>query len=215
MLRGWHYMEYYNRAYGFNQYLASQGYVVLAVNYRGGIGYGMQFREAPGFGASGGAEYNDILGAGRYLQSRSDVDPQRIGAWGGSYGGYLTALALARSSDIFKVGVDLHGVHDWSLEIGRFPGDAERQARLAKTAFDSSPLAFMKTWTSPVLLVQGDDDRNVRFSQSVHLIEALRRQGVPFEQLIFPDEVHEFLVFSHWLSAYQAASDYLAHVLHP
>lgn len=215
MLLGWHYMEYYNHAYGLNQYLASQGYVVLSINYRGGIGYGMQFREAPGFGASGGAEYNDILGAGRYLQSRSDVDPQRIGAWGGSYGGYLTALALARSSDIFKVGVDLHGVHDWSLEIGRFPGDPERQAKLAKTAFDSSPLAFMKTWTSPVLVVQGDDDRNVRFSQSVHLIEALRRQGVPFEQLIFPDEVHEFLVFSHWLDAYHAASGYLAQFLHP
>ena len=215
MLLGWHYMLYYNQAYGFNQYLASQGYVVLSVNYRGGIGYGMKFREALGFGASGGSEYNDVLGAARYLAARSDVDAQRIGAWGGSYGGYLTAMALARSSDLFKVGVDFHGVHDWRLEIGHFPGDPQRQAQLAKTAFESSPMAFMSTWRSPVLVVQGDDDRNVLFSQSVQLIEALRKQGVPFEQLVFPDEIHDFLVFNHWLAAYRAAADYLARYLHP
>jgi dipeptidyl aminopeptidase/acylaminoacyl peptidase len=215
MLLGWHYMLYYNQTYGFNQYLASQGYVVLSVNYRGGIGYGMKFREALGFGASGGSEYKDVVGAGRYLASRPDVDAQRIGAWGGSYGGYLTALALARSSDVFKVGVDFHGVHDWRLEIGHFPGDPQRQADLAKIAFESSPMAFLSTWRSPVLVVQGDDDRNVLFSQSVQLIEALRKQAVPFEQLIFPDEIHDFLVYGHWVAAYHAAADYLARYLNP
>ncbi len=213
MLLGWHYMLYYNQTYGFNQYLASQGYVVLSVNFRGGIGYGMKFREASGFGASGGSEYNDVLGAGRYVASRGDVDAQKIAAWGGSYGGYLTALALARASDLFKVGVDFHGVHDWKLEIGHFPGDEARQQELARTAFDSSPMASIKTWRSPVLLVQGDDDRNVLFSQSVQLVEALRKQGVPFEQLIFPDEIHDFLVYAHWLAAYHAADDYLARYL--
>ena len=123
MLLGWHYMYYYNNAYAMNQFLASRGFVVLTVNYRSGIGYGLNFREALDYGATGGSEYNDVQGAGLFLRARADVDSSRIGAWGGSYGGYLTALALARSSDIFSAGVDMHGVHDWNLEWETFvPG---------------------------------------------------------------------------------------------
>ena len=117
MLLGWHYMQYYHNAYALNQYLASRGYIVLSVNYRSGIGYGMEFREALNYGATGASEFNDVLGAGLYLRSRPDVDPARIGLWGGSYGGYLTALGLARASDLFACGVDFHGVHDWNLEV--------------------------------------------------------------------------------------------------
>src|SRR6202051_687669 len=86
MLLGWHYMDYYNHAYAMNQYLASRGYVVLSVNYRSGIGYGLNFREALNYGAAGASEFNDVLGAGLYLRSRSDVDPKRMGLWGGSDG---------------------------------------------------------------------------------------------------------------------------------
>jgi dipeptidyl aminopeptidase/acylaminoacyl peptidase len=86
MLLGWHWMGYYSNAYGMNQYLASRGYVVLSVNYRSGIGYGLDFREALNYGASGASEYNDVQGAGLYLRARSDVDPAHIGVWGGSYG---------------------------------------------------------------------------------------------------------------------------------
>ena len=117
MLLGWHYMDYYNNSYAMNQYLASLGYIVLSVNYRSGIGYGLDFREALNYGATGASEFNDVLGAGLYLRSRPDVDPKRIGLWGGSYGGYLTALGLARASNLFAVGVDFHGVHDWSAEL--------------------------------------------------------------------------------------------------
>src|SRR4029077_16842629 len=112
MLLGWHYNSYYNNAYAMNQYLASRGYLVLAVNYRSGIGYGLRFREAERQGAGGASEFNDVLGAGLYLRSRPDVDPTRIGLWGGSYGGYLTAMGLSRASDLFAAGVDFHGVHD-------------------------------------------------------------------------------------------------------
>src|SRR6185437_5340999 len=113
MLVGWHYMDYYSNAYAFNQYLASRGYVVLALNYRAGIGYGLDFREADNIGANGASEYNDLLAAADWLRARADVDPARLGLWGGSYGGYMTALGLARNSDLFRAGVDLHGVHDW------------------------------------------------------------------------------------------------------
>jgi dipeptidyl aminopeptidase/acylaminoacyl peptidase len=210
MLLGWHYMDYYHNAYGMNQYLASRGYVVLSVNYRSGIGYGMEFREAVGYGAHGAAEYADVVGAGLYLRGRPDVEPRAIGLWGGSYGGYLTALGLARASDLFAAGVDVHGVHDWNVVIKNFAPtyDPQRQPDLARRAFESSPLAFVKTWRSPVLLIHGDDDRNVPFSESVDLAEALRKQGVPFEQLVFPDEVHDILVHSRWVEAYAAAADF-------
>src|SRR5499427_9657490 len=104
-----------------NQYLASRGYVVLSVNYRSGIGYGRGFREAPGRAGRGASEYQDVVAAGKYLQSRPEVDASRVGLWGGSYGGYLTALGLARNSDLFAAGVDFHGVHDWSVFLPSGP----------------------------------------------------------------------------------------------
>ena len=207
MLLGWHYMDYYHNAYGMNQYLASLGYVVLSVNYRSGIGYGLNFREAINYGASGASEFNDVLGAGLYLRTRPDVDPKRIGLWGGSYGGYLTALGLARASDLFAAGVDFHGVHDWSAFRGP---DRTADEKAVRTAFESSPMASVSTWHSPVLLIHGDDDRNVPFSQTVMLVEALRKQNVQFDELIFPDEIHGFLTEKRWLQAYQAAADFLS-----
>ncbi|MCU1237813.1 MAG: Peptidase prolyl oligopeptidase [Candidatus Solibacter sp.] len=201
MLPGWHYMDYYNNAYGMNQYLANQGYVVLSINYRSGIGYGLDFREAVNYGAGGASEFHDVEGAGLYLRNRADVDPARIGLWGGSYGGYLTALGLARDSALFAAGVDFHGVHDWSTRFP--PNDAA-----SRTAFESSPMAAIRTWKSPVLLIHGDDDRNVAFTETITLTNALRQQGVYFEQLIFPDEIHTFLRHSSWLRGYHAAADF-------
>src|SRR5580693_5066045 len=200
MLLGFHYMFYYSNAYAMNQYLASRGYIVLAVNYRSGIGYGLNFREALNYGAAGASEFNDVEGAGLYLRSRPEVDPARIGLWGGSYGGYLTALGLARASDLFAAGVDMHGVHDWTEELGIGKDDA-----IGRLAFNSSPMASVKDWRSPVLLIHGDDDRNVGFRQTVELVEALRGR-VHVEQLIFPDEIHDFLMHAHWRAAYQAAA---------
>ena len=117
MLLGYHYMDFYHWAYGVNQWLASQGYVVMSVNYRSGVGYGKSFRTAPNTGGRGNAEYHDVLAAGKYLQARADVDPARVGIWGLSYGGVLTAQALARNSDIFVAGVDMAGVHLWGSSL--------------------------------------------------------------------------------------------------
>ncbi len=216
MLLGSHYMYYYSNAYSMNEFLASQGYIVLSVNYRSGIGYGLNFREATNFGASGASEFNDVIGAGLYLKSRPDVDSKRIGVWGGSYGGYLTALALSRAPELFAAGVDFHGVHDWSTlrnfdvtsDVGGNPEAVEAVARAARLAFDSSPMASVKTWKAPVLLIHGDDDRNVAFSQTVMLVEALRKQGTPFEELIFPNEIHDFLLQRHWAEAYRATAEF-------
>jgi dipeptidyl aminopeptidase/acylaminoacyl peptidase len=213
MLVGFHYMDYYSNAYAMNQYLASLGYVVLALNYRAGIGYGLDFREADHIGSDGAAEYNDVLAAAEYLKSRPDVDSARIGLWGGSYGGYLTALGLGRNSDLFAAGVDLHGVHDWHrLTIAYrdgmplYPLDAPPAA--VAMSFASSPMSAVATWRSPVLLIHGDSDSNVAFAESVRLAEALRAQGVEYEQLVFPDEIHGFLKHESWLRAYGATADF-------
>lgn len=211
MLLGWHYGSYYNNAYAFNQHLASKGYVVLSVNYRSGIGYGMEFREALNYGASGGSEFNDVMGAGMYLASRDDVDPRKIALWGGSYGGYLTAMGLSRASDLFAAGVDFHGVHDWNVGIRTFVPtyNTLEHPEEARLAFQSSPMASIDTWRSPVLVIHGDDDRNVSFSETVTLVSALRDRHVDVEQLIFPDEIHGFLLHSRWVTAYKASSDFL------
>src|SRR5258707_9307375 len=97
-----------------NQSLASRGYVVLSVNYRLGIMYGRAFREAPRSGWRGSAEYGDVVAGARFLQSLPQVDPRRIGLWGGSYGGLLTAPRPARNAGLFAAGGDFHGVHDWA-----------------------------------------------------------------------------------------------------
>jgi len=210
MYPAWHHSSYYHNCYAFNQYLAASGYVVLSVNFRCGIGYGAKFREAPNQGPRGASEYQDILAAAEFLKNHSAVDPKRIGLWGGSYGGYLTALGLARNSDIFAAGVDFHGVHDWSLRARRRSGGgwgiAEDEMELA---FKSSPVADVDRWTSPVLFVHGDDDRNVDFVQTTDLVRRLQVRGkAHFETLVFPDDIHGFLLHQNWRRAFEAAASF-------
>jgi len=207
MLLGWHYLYYYHNSYAMNQYLASRGYLVLSVNYRSGIGYGRGFRMAQHRGARGASEYQDVYAAAKYLRDRDDVDKKRIGLWGGSYGGYLTALGLARNSDVFAAGVDFHGVHDWSQRVAGLPLQFTNQEQ-NRVARESSPIGSVDKWKSPVLLIHGDDDRNVEFSQTVNLVRLLRKNGVYFEEIIFPDEIHDLLLHKDWVRSYHATADF-------
>lgn len=211
MMLGFHPIDYYHYGYAENQYLVSLGFTVLSVNYRLGIMYGHDFRVPPHSVWRGASEYQDVVAGARYLQSLPTVDPNRIGLWGGSYGGFLTAMGLARNSDIFKVGVDYHGVHDWSA----FLPDWEESANTApdlqaarKLAWDSSPDSSVDKWKSPVLLIQGDDDRNVPFSQMVTLVQMLRAHHVPFEQIVYPDETHDFMLWKTFIESYKATAIY-------
>jgi dipeptidyl aminopeptidase/acylaminoacyl peptidase len=208
MLLGFHPSSYYSKAYALNQRLSARGYHVLSVNYRSGTGYGLAFRDAPGTGREGASEYRDILAGGRWLAARTDVDPARIGIWGGSWGGYLAALALARDSELFAAGVDLHGVHSLlrPLPNSLSPAAQEKARQLQWT---SSPLAEIARWRSPVLLVHGDDDRNVPFSQSVLLARELAARRIPFEELTFPNERHSFFRHDSWVRALRASEAFL------
>jgi dipeptidyl aminopeptidase/acylaminoacyl peptidase len=208
MLTGFHPSSYYSNAYAFHQYLASRGISVLSVNYRSGTGYGRTFRDAPGTGRDGATEYRDVLAGGKWLAAQPGVDPSRIGVWGGSWGGYLTALALARDSALFAAGVDFHGVHTLLRPLPDSLSPAEQDEARA-LQWSSSPIAALDSWRSPVLLVHGDDDRNVPFRQSVMLARELAARSIPFEELVFPNERHGFIRHESWLRAMTAAGDFL------
>ncbi len=211
MMLGFHYMGYYHNAYAKNQYLASLGYTVLSVNYRLGIMYGCDFRACGECSWRGASEYNDILAAAKYLRGCRMWIRSKIGLWGGSYGGYLTAMGLARNSDIFKAGVDYHGVHDWSVRLSRFQsglGTPPDQRAAESLAWRSSPDSSVDTWRSPVLLIHGDDDRNVAFELTTDLVQRLKKQRVYFEEIVLPDEIHELLLWRDWVRTYKATADF-------
>jgi dipeptidyl aminopeptidase/acylaminoacyl peptidase len=171
-----------------NEWLAAHGYIVLSINYRSGIGYGRSFRTAPNTEARGNSEYQDVVAGAEYLRSRPDVDTKHIGIYGLSYGGLLTAQALARNSDIFAAGIDYAGVHLYGSSLN--PSDL---------SYQSSAISSIDKWTSPVLIIQGDDDRNVNFAQSVGLVQLLRQRNVDYELIVFPDDVHDSLIYSRWI----------------
>ena len=201
-------------AYSSNQYLASLGFVVLSVNYRLGIGYGYEFHQPAHAGMMGAAEYLDIKAAGEWLQQQSFVDPAKIGVYGGSYGGYLTAMALAKDSKLFAAGVDIHGVHDWAGRSGILTAYADKYEKApdydkaVKTAWLSSPVAYISTWKSPVLIIHGDDDRNVAFNQSIDLISRLDKKGIPYESRMIVDDTHHWMNFANSVTVYSTVADF-------
>jgi dipeptidyl aminopeptidase/acylaminoacyl peptidase len=221
MLLGWHYSDYYSNAYAMNQYLASRGFIVLAVNYRLGIGYGYEFHNPEKAGRAGASEYIDIKAAGDWLASQPNVDSKRIGIYGGSYGGYLTALALGKNSDLFAAGVDIHGVHDMTIDRTQnilYPDKFERAPdanAAAKVMWESSPAAYVNSWKSPVLFIHGDDDRNVRFNQTTDLVARMRKANVQFETLVIPDDTHHFMMYRNQMRVNRAAAEFLERVLKP
>jgi dipeptidyl aminopeptidase/acylaminoacyl peptidase len=224
MLLGFHNRWEYANDYAANEYLASRGFIVLSVDYRLSVGYGQAFQFAENTGARGAEEYRDILAGGKYLQSRPDVDPNRIGVWGASLGGYLTALALGRNSDVFAAGVDVHGVEDRLPAVNTttlahaIVGDGITEADLKKALqveFESSPIAAIKTWKSPVLLIHGDDDRTVEFHQTVDLKQRLVERGVKVEELVLPDDVHDALLWRNWKTSITAMAEFFERTLQP
>jgi dipeptidyl aminopeptidase/acylaminoacyl peptidase len=208
MLLGFNPMGAYNWMYALNQRFVSEGYIVISVNYRGGIGYGLDYREAQNFGPDGGSELNDLLGTVSYLQGRRDVDARKVGIWGASYGGLMTALGLARASKDIAVGVDYAGVYNWdtmlaSVGVPVEPGEATRRG------FDSSPISTIDQWHSPVLVVQADDDRNVPLQQSLELIEDLRLHHIEHDEIMMPNEIHDLARYSSWIALFKATDAYL------
>jgi dipeptidyl aminopeptidase/acylaminoacyl peptidase len=217
MLLGYHPGQYYTNAYHLSQYFAAQGYVVVHINFRSGTGYGRDFREALDFGITGASEFRDLEALGEWLKSHPSVAASKMAVWGGSYGGYLTAHALARRSDLFAAGADMHGVHNWNTAIPTFTPefDSLRFPKIGQLAYQSSPMNYLDGWKSPVLLIHGDDDANVNFIETIQLQKHLRRRQVETELLVIPDEVHSFLRFQSWFTAYSAIIDFFDRKIKP
>jgi len=196
MLPGFHYMDAYTHLYELNQYLVSRGCVVLSVEYRSSIMRGYAFRHAPGWGHAGASEMLDVAGGAKYLMARADVDEARgIGIHGLSWGGYITAQALGRYPELFSVGFDMAGVHT--------SGDA--------AGVPHSVMPYLDYWKAPILLAQGDDDRNVVFTEGIKLTrELLKRPNVNLVQRVFPNETHDiYLTFENMVTIYQEGADFL------
>ena len=193
--------------YAFNQYLVAEGYIVLSVNYRGGTGYGLDYREADNFGPGGGSELNDIVGAITYLRGRQDVDSHRLGILGDSYGGLMTELGLARASDALAAGVDYAGIYNWSTFLSSVgePIDGDDANR---RAVESSPIATIDQWHSPVLLVKADGDLDVPSQQATALIEDLRSHNIDHDVIMIPNEIHVMARYSSWMMLFNAADVY-------
>ena len=207
MLLGFNTHRSYSWMYAFHQYLVAEGYIVLSVNYRGGTGYGLDYREADNLGPAGSSELNDLLGAISYLRGRQDVDAQRLGIWGPSYGGLLTALGLARASDALSAGVDYAGIHNWSTFLSSM-GDPIDGGDANRRAVESSPIATIDQWHSPVLLVQADGDDLVPSQQAAELIEGLRSHDIEHDVIMIPNEIHDLARYSSWMMLFTAADVY-------
>jgi dipeptidyl aminopeptidase/acylaminoacyl peptidase len=185
-LLGWPLSSHASFAYVLNQYLATRGFVVLSLNYRSGAGYGFAYQHVSVAGGPPG--YDDILAAASYMRTRPDVDPQRVGIWGESFGGYLVAVALARNSDVFTAGVVVDGPPDLiGREIENLTVSVDDDC-----AITTSPLH----WTAPTLILHGTDDGSARYRVDEQLDRRLRQQEANVEIEEIPDEAPRYRTFA-------------------
>lgn len=210
MRDGWHPSRSYGLAYTFHQYLAHRGYVCLFVNYRGGIGYGKEFRQAlvDGYGRD---EMNDIVAGGDFLKDLTYTDPEAIGIWGLSYGGYATLQILGIHPNAFTVGVNIAGLADiqhhqeWARETKYSPAEYTKEIELdgdpweASEAWDeASPVTHMDLYEVPIYNFHGMADRYVSVEQQNIVVDRLLTLDKQFEAEYYPDENHVFSQRATW-----------------
>jgi dipeptidyl aminopeptidase/acylaminoacyl peptidase len=202
------------------QPLAERGFAVLFPNYRGSAGRGVAFAKAD-HGDLGGGEFTDILDGIDRLATQGIVDPKRVGIMGGSYGGYMTALAVTRDSERFAAGVELFGITDWESFLGQtdIPGENSRvhwalwcyeEAALCR---ERSPMAHIRSARTPTLILQGEKDLRVPKPQSDQLYAGLRYRNVPVEYVVYPREEHGFKEREHRLDALTRTLDWFERYL--
>ena len=198
MLLGWHYLSFYHVFYGVNQWLATQGYIVMSVNYRSGVGYGRAFRQAPQTGARGNSEYRDVLAAGSgSRRGRTSIPPASA-----SGACRTAACSPRRRSRATRISSSSASISPACTCAG-----SSSIPRTWPTA--SSAISEIDKWKSPVLLVHGDDDRNVNFAQTVGLVQLLRARNVYHELIVFPDDIHETLLHSRWMYTFDRMEAFL------
>ena len=199
-----HYWSSYSREYMFNQYLASKGYVVLDIDYRGSAGYGRDWRTAI-YRWMGGRDLQDHVDGSRYLQREFGIDPERIGIYGGSYGGFITLMALFTAPKQFGAGAGLRSVTDWAHYNHTYTARILNQPQDDTLAYRrSSPIYFASGLEDPLLIAHGMVDVNVHFQDVVRLSQRLIELGkTGWEMAVYPVEDHGFVRPSSWTDEYR------------
>jgi dipeptidyl aminopeptidase/acylaminoacyl peptidase len=196
---GWHVQRNYAVYYSFHQYLLQEGYVVFAPDYRGSIGYGRDWRNGV-YMDVGGKDAKDAWMGANYLKTLPYVDPERIGVWGLSYGGFFTLIAMTDQPTLFRAGVDVAGVVDYVMyyndpyhndwTVGRI-GTPEENPQVYANA---SPLSHIGRLARPLLVLHGTADVNVPFIESIRLMDEVlkKNKGDLVQFMVYPGEFHYF-----------------------
>ncbi|CAN5618425.1 prolyl oligopeptidase family serine peptidase [soil metagenome] len=194
----------YYREYMFHHLLASRGYTVLDIDYRGSAGYGRDWRTAI-YRHMGGYDLSDHVDGSRYLQNTHGIDPERIGIYGGSYGGFITLMALFLAPEHFGAGAALRSVTDWAHYNHGYTGRILNLPQDDTTAYrQSSPIYFAEGLEDPLLIAHGMVDTNVHFSDVVRLAQRLIELGkTDWEMAVYPVENHSFVEPSSWTDEYR------------
>ncbi|MGA8028448.1 MAG: prolyl oligopeptidase family serine peptidase [Bryobacteraceae bacterium] len=185
--------SYQELRFVFNNYLAQQGYPVLEMDYRGSTNYGRDWRTGV-YLNMGGPDLDDVLGGVEYLRSLKNIDMSRIGIWGWSYGGFMTAMAMFRAPTVFKAGAAFSGVYDWAnYNAGYTDERLTSPAENPEAYRRSSPVYFSSQLQNRLLILHGIVDNNVLFQDAVQLSEKLIHEGKPFEESFYPEESHAYI----------------------
>jgi len=204
----------------FIQHMVNQGYMVIAPNYRGSMGYGKEFQQANLFDMGGG-DLQDVLGAADFIKQTGYLDPKKVVVMGGSYGGYLTMMGVTKAPDIWAAGVPIVPFVNWFTEIQNEDpvlqqsdlatmGDPEKNKALFK---DRSPIFFVDQIKAPLFLLAGGNDPRCPEEESQQMIEAIKKRGGVVEFKVYANEGHGFARVENQIDAYQRVSGFLkAHV---
>jgi dipeptidyl aminopeptidase/acylaminoacyl peptidase len=210
-------MNTFNR---FVQYMANQGYLVIAPNYRGSTGYGKEFQHANLFDMGGG-DLQDVLAAADWIKQTGYVDPKKLILMGGSYGGYMTMMGVTKAPEIWAAGVPIVPFVNWFTEIQNEDpvlqqsdlatmGDLEKNKALYE---DRSPISFVDRIKAPLYLLAGGNDPRCPKTESQQVVDAIKKRGGVVEYKVYENEGHGFAKVENQIDAYRRVADFLkAHV---
>jgi dipeptidyl aminopeptidase/acylaminoacyl peptidase len=200
--------SYQELRFVFNNFLAQRGYVVLEMDYRGSTNYGRDWRSGV-YLNMGGPDLEDVLGGVEYLRGLKNIDMGRVGIWGWSYGGFMTAMAMFRNPATFQAGAAFSGVYDWANYNADYTGERLTTPTENPEAYRrSSPIDFSSQLRNHLLLVHGIVDDNVLFQDVVQLSEKLIHEGKSFDEAFYPEENHAYARDESFKDAFKRAADF-------
>ena len=200
--------SYNELRYVYNTFLANKGYVVLDLDYRGSTGYGRDWRSDV-YLHLGGKDLEDVLGAVDYLKTLGNIDTNRLGIWGVSYGGFMTNMAMFLAPGTFKAGSSWAAVNDWENYNAGYTGQRLNSPASNPEAYRrSSPIHFSNQLQDRLLIIHGMVDDNVLFQDAVQLTEKLVQEGKTFDHMFYPQESHGFIRDQTWIDALRRTTEW-------